>query len=479
MGGTTANSGARARGIVPWIAYLVFFSVLNETVFNVSTPKIAVQFSLSPSGISWMMTVFMVCFGIGGVVFGKLSDMFALRSLIRAGIGIYVGASILGFALRSSYPAVIVARAFQGVGGSAIPALAFVVIARHFEPAERGAIFGMITSVVSLAIGFGPVIGGAISSSLDWSYLFLIPGLILIALPFIDRILGSEPRRKGSLDIPGACLTASAIGSLIAFLNFGAWEFLAAFALLCLLFVLRMRRTANPFIEPALFANDGFRRGLLTAFSLFAIVIGVIFVIPLMLSKVHGLSTAQIGFILFPGAISSVIFGPIAGKLADKQGSGTVIAVGLALLVAGLLTMALFLSISPLVIVLAMLLVYVGFALFQTAMVNAISQTLPPSEMGVGMGLFNLVGVLAGAIGTAIVGILLASGRLDFSLFPVASAPAGLESASRGFAYGNLMLLFSVIMALGGGAYLRSIRSRAGKPISLASDSGCLEAAGC
>ena len=85
-----------------------------------------------------MMTVFMVFFGIGAVVFGKLSDIFGLGSLIRAGIGIYVGASILGFALRSSYPAVIIARALQGVGGSAIPALVFVVIARHFEPAERG-----------------------------------------------------------------------------------------------------------------------------------------------------------------------------------------------------------------------------------------------------------------------------------------------------------------------------------------------------
>ena len=63
-------------------------------------------------------------------------------------------------------------------------------------------------------------------------------------------------------------------------------------------------------------------RASLAAFSLFAIVIGVIFVIPLMLSKVHGLGTAQIGLVLFPGAISSVIFGPIAGRMADRRGSG-------------------------------------------------------------------------------------------------------------------------------------------------------------
>jgi DHA2 family metal-tetracycline-proton antiporter-like MFS transporter len=458
--------------MIPWIAYLVFFSVLNETVFNVSTPKVAAQFSLSLSGISWMMTAFMVCFGIGAVVFGKLSDIFGLRSLIRAGVGIYAGASILGFALSSIYPAVILARALQGAGGSAIPALAFVVIARHFEPAERGRIFGLITSVVSLAIGFGPVIGGAVSSSLNWSYLFLIPVLILVALPFIDRILGPEARRNGSLDLPGAFLTALSIASLIAFLNLGSWEFLAAFAVLGILFALRMRTASNPFIEPKLLANRGFRSGLLAAFSLFAIVIGVIFMIPLLLSKVHGLGTAQIGLALFPGAISSVIFGPIAGRLADKRGSGSVIAAGLSLLVTGILAMALFLSLSPLVIAASMLLVYVGFALFQTAMVDAISQTLPPEEMGVGMGLFNLVGVLSGAIGTAIVGMALDSGRLDFAILPF-GAP------SRGLAYGNLLLIFSVAVFLGGWAYLRALRSEPQPSLPVVRDSACPEAAGC
>jgi MFS transporter, DHA2 family, metal-tetracycline-proton antiporter len=63
----------RQKTIVPWILYLLFFSVLNETVFNVSTPKIAEQFSLSASGVGWVMTIFLVFFGIGSVIYGKLS----------------------------------------------------------------------------------------------------------------------------------------------------------------------------------------------------------------------------------------------------------------------------------------------------------------------------------------------------------------------------------------------------------------------
>jgi MFS transporter, DHA2 family, metal-tetracycline-proton antiporter len=472
MGKDAAPAKRGPRKIVPWIAYLIFFAVLNETVFNVSTPKIAAQFSLSPSGVSWMMTVFMVLFGIGAVIYGKLSDIFSLRSLIRAGVGIYVGASLLGFAFRDSYPAVLLARALQGVGGSAIPALVFVVIARHFEVSERGGIFGMITSVVSLAIGFGPVIGGAVSSALGWPFLFILPVPILLALPFIDRILGKEARRPGRVDVLGAALTALMIGSLVTYLNLGAWQYLAAFALLALLFVARMRGAKDPFIEPRLFANAGFRSGLLAAFSLFSIVIGVIFVVPLMLSRVHGLETARIGLVLFPGAISSVLFGPLAGTLADRRGSGTVIAIGLALLVSGMLAMAFFLGASPIVVAAAMLLIYVGFALFQTAMVNAISQTLPPDEMGVGMGLFNLVGILSGAIGTAIVGSLLDSGRLSFALLPTSSSAKSLP-------FENLMLLFALVAVLGGGAYLRALRPRPARQSGAIVEASCLDPAGC
>ena len=65
--------------LLPWIIYLICFAVLNETVFNVSTPKISQQFNLSPAGVSWIMTIFLVFFGIGSVIYGKLSDIFSLK----------------------------------------------------------------------------------------------------------------------------------------------------------------------------------------------------------------------------------------------------------------------------------------------------------------------------------------------------------------------------------------------------------------
>jgi DHA2 family metal-tetracycline-proton antiporter-like MFS transporter len=158
-----AEAGVANPGrLVPWVIYLVFLSVLNETVFGVSTPTIARQFSLTPSGVSWMMTIFMILFGTGAVIYGKLADIYSLRRLIVVGVLLYVSGSLLGFAFRSSYALVVASRALQGAGASAIPALVSVLVIRSFGVHERGKVFGLITSTVSAAMGVGPVIGGLV-----------------------------------------------------------------------------------------------------------------------------------------------------------------------------------------------------------------------------------------------------------------------------------------------------------------------------
>jgi DHA2 family metal-tetracycline-proton antiporter-like MFS transporter len=454
------------RKLVPWIIYLIFFAVLNETVFNVSTPMIARQFSLSPSGVSWMMTIFMVFFGVGSVIYGRLADIFSLRTLILVGVLIYSVGSLMGFALQSSYPLIIVARAIQGIGGSAIPALVFVVVARYFEPSERGRIFGFITSTVSFAIGLGPVLGGLVSGALSWAYLFLIPVLMLISLPFFNRELPREPRRQGTVDVVGAVLVALTVGALIVYLNFSQLYYLAAFLGLLALFVLRIRTARDPFIKPSLFMNARFSSGVIVGFCLFSVVIGIIFLIPLMLNDLYDLTTSQIGLILFPGAISSVIFGPIAGTLSDRKGNNFVVAVGLALLAASIIIMSLLLGVSALIVAAALLFTYVGFSLFQTAMINAVSQTLAEDEAGVGMGLFNLVGIVSGAVGTALVGKILTGRWLDVPILSIGTA-------ANGYGYSNVMLAFSVVVILGGILYLRSYRSvRAAEPLRQSTSEG-------
>ncbi len=444
------------KKLLPWISYLIFFAVLNETVFNVATPKISEQFSLTPSGVSWMMTIFLIFFGISTVIFGKLSDIYSSKRLIAIGVILYSLGSIMGFAVQFNYLLTITARAIQGIGAAALPALVFVVVARFFPAADRGKIFGFITSVVSIGIGIGPVIGGFVSAQLHWSYLFLIPLLTLIAIPFLSKILPQEERREGSVDLIGAGLVGLIVGMLVLYLNFNEWYYLAGLIVFLITFIVWIRSVKNPFIDPTLFKNQLFRTGVIVGFILFSAVIGILFVIPLMLHDVHGLSTSQIGLILFPGAISAVFFGPLGGSLADRKGNPFVVMIGLFLLVSSLVLISMLLGFSPWFICAALLLMYIGFALFQTALINSISQTLSNSETGVGMGFFNLVSIVSGAVGTALVGKLLDGKALAFRILPK-SLQAETE---KSFSYSNLLLLISLVVVFGGLLYLWNYRNQ-------------------
>ena len=457
---TPARTTIDVKRTVPWIIFVIFFAVLNETVFNVSTPAIAHQFCLSASGVSWIMTTFIIFFGVGSVIYGKLSDVFSLRSLIVFGIVVYSAGSALGLAFQSSYPIVIAARAVQGSGASAIPALITVLVARHIPSNERGRVFGIITSTVAVAIGIGPAIGGFVSGVLHWSLLFAVPLFTLISIPFFRRILPREARRRGGVDVPGAVLVAGGVGSLMLYLTFASWYFLAAAGLLLAGFVVDVLTARDPFIDLALLRNSPFRKRVYVGFILFSIVIGSLFVIPLMLSSLRGLSTGTIGLVLFPGAIASAALGTLGGNLADRRGNTFVITIGLALLLASFVSLSIVLSFSVILVAAALVLMYIGFNFAQTALFNSVSQTLDEHETGVGMGLFNLVSFISGAIGTSLVGRYLEGGWLDFFHNP-------LVADSRALPYSNLLLVFTLLALLAGAIYLSSGARRSQRGIAV------------
>ncbi len=459
------------RALVPWIVFTIFFAVLNETVFNVSTPIIAKRFDLTAAEVSWVMTTFIIFFGVGSVIYGKLSDIFSLRTLIVFGILLYATGSILGFLLQFSYPAVVAARGLQGAGASAIPALVNVIVARYFPVAERGRIFGTITSTVAFAIGVGPVIGGFVSGSLHWSLLFLIPVFTLIAVRPYLRILPAEGRRPGKVDIPGAVLIAFSVGALMFFLTMGQWLFLVASVFLFSAFVADVLISKHPFIDLALLTNGAYRTRVLAAFIVFSVVTGVLFVMPLMLTSIGDLSATQIGFVLFPGAITAALIGRTGGRLADSRGNGFVVSIGLVSLGVSFLALSSILDRSPVFIGGTLILMYVGFNLTQTALINSVSQTLDEGDTGVGMGLFNLATFLSSAIGTAIVGNYLQGGGLLFRLNPLATDAQVLP-------YSNLLVVFTLLIVVGGALYYRSARMGEGAPVlQTASTEDCLAAA--
>lgn len=431
---------------VPLILFTMFFGVMNETVFNVSTPKVAAQFNLSPADVSWIITIFMITFSIGTVVYGKLADIYGIRNLITLGLVIYALGAIVGFLLQEWYAAVIIGRAIQGAGASAIPALITVIAARYFAPEDRGKLFGILASTSSFAIGVGPVIGGVISAYIHWSALFLLSLFTLLAIPFFRRILPQEEKKAKKIDIVGILTLSGCVAAFIFWFTQPSLLPLLIGIVGLIAFIWRIRTASEPFIDPDLFISRSYRTGLLVGILLFIVTFCIPFVLPLFLSGIHKLDTDWIGLILFPGTFSAVIFGTIAGRLVAKKGVNYVMFFGLVLTLSALVGLTFLIDHWIWFIAAALVPLYIGFSFVQTSLWDKMAQIIPLERMGIGMGFFTLISQVFGAFGTALIAQLLKQEWFHNSLLPI------LDKGTAQV-YGNIFIGFTLLIVIAGVLY--------------------------
>lgn len=438
-----------------WLSFLAFFSVLNEMVFNVSLPDIAHQFGIPPSVANWVNTSFIISFAVGSLLFSKISDMYGMKKLLVTGLLIYSGGSLLGIAGQYYYPAIIAARFIQGAGASAVPALIMVIVARYVGAKDRGKAFGLIGSMVAMGEGIGPAIGGIIAGYIHWSFLFVLPMMTLISLPFFVKSLpGESAAQRGKIDIQGASLLSIGIVMFTLYTTGYQWIYIMISLALFLWFALHIRRANQPFIEPSLFVNRKFIAGVLAGGMLLGTVAGFISMIPYMMRDVHHMATAMIGSqILLPGTVSVIFFGFIGGTLVDKRGIPFVWRLGLLFICTSFLLISLFADKSPWLITGALVLTFGGLSFVKTVISTRVSETLNPEEAGAGMGLLNFACFLSEGIGIAIVGGMLTSRLTDFPFLPTVTRSAA-------YLYSNLILIFIIIIFMGWTVYTFAYRDR-------------------
>ena len=275
--------------VVALLCSIVFFSVLNGTMFNVVVPDISRDFGLTASDVSWVITGYIIVFALAAVTYGKLADIYPIRRLLTIGLVLFNIGALLGY-FTDNYVQLLLGRLVQASGGGAIPAMAMLVATRYFPATGRGRVLGAVASTVAFAAGVGPVVGGYIAGNWHWRYLFLISLATLFAIYAARKLLPQESTRDEHFDLSGGLLLGVGVTCLLLFVTMGLWFALPLALFLLAIFNWHIRRIDNPFVSPELLQNLRFRQGLISTFLGVSTVFGFFFSVPLLLREVHTVS---------------------------------------------------------------------------------------------------------------------------------------------------------------------------------------------
>ncbi|MGE6490508.1 MFS transporter [Exiguobacterium sp. NPDC077395] len=409
------------------ICLALAFAVMNGTMFNIALPDIAEAFALSTTQVSWMVTGFITVFALGTLIYGRLADIFPIRTLYTTGIALLSLGGLIGF-LAISYEMLIIGRIVQAMGAAAIPSLSFIIPVRYF-PKYRGQVFGYLAATIAFASGIGPIVGGVVGGVLSWRFIFLISVVSALAIPIFRKSLPVGSRRPRQIDYIGALLVGLFVTCLLFALTKFAFIPLVMAGVTLSLLVWRIKVVPDPFINPEMLKNPFYSRILMTSFFGTFIISGLLFTMPLLLRELYRSSTMEIGFIMFPGALVAGVLGKFIGKSITNKGGERFTLFGLCLITFGTFILAYVVGSSVWVVTTALFIAYLGFPLIQSATADLISQCLNEQESGTGLGLFNLSNFFAGAFSSAFLAKMIEmNGLFSFDLLPSASANSTFNS---------------------------------------------------
>ncbi|MEV8441396.1 MFS transporter [Actinosynnema sp. NPDC051121] len=405
--------GAGQRWVLVLASVGSFVVVLD--LLAVATALTAIQRDLNASmaDLEWTVNAYTLSFAVLLMTSASLGDRFGRRRLFAAGLGVFSLASV-ACALAPSAGALIAARTIQGVGAAIVMPLALGLLNATFPPQRRGWALGVYGGVTGLAALLGPVVGGVLTQTLGWEWIFWLNVPIgLMAIPLVLTRVKESFGAGTAIDLPGLGLFSVAAVGLVWGLvraeaaGWGSAEVVGALvggAVFAVLFVLRQRRAAAPMLPVRLYRSRAFAAGNAVIFLLNGSLTGAIFFIAQYLQVALGHDPLETGLRLLPWGLAPFLIAPHAGALADRLGERPLVVGGLALQSLGLAWLALVSAGDPpyLALVGPMALGGIGFALAIPAVTKAVVSTNAPGDIGKASGAFSTTRQLGAAFGIAI-----------------------------------------------------------------------------
>ncbi len=303
----------------------IFMLLLDLTIVNVALPDIAHNFHASIADLQWVIDAYALSLAALLLTAGSLADLLGRRAMFVVGIVVFTaGSALCGVSTGPLF--IILARAFQGVGGAIMFATSLALLANAFHGKERGTAFGIYGAVTGIAIAVGPVLGGVLTSGISWRWIFYvnIPIGVVALVMTLTRVEESRNPNASRPDWLGFVTFSGALGALVYGLiesSIDGWSAMAvlvpliAAAVLLGAFIVVERLQRSPMLDFSLLKKPTFTGGLIAAFGINGSVFALITYIVLYLQDSLGLSAVATGvrFLLMTGA--TFVTAAIAGRL--------------------------------------------------------------------------------------------------------------------------------------------------------------------
>jgi EmrB/QacA subfamily drug resistance transporter len=440
-----------------------FIVVLDNSVLYVAIPTILREFHTTLPSLQWVVTGYALTFATLLIIGGRLGDVFGHRRTFIIGAALFGLGSLIA-SVSQGVPELIIGEAIvEGTGAALMMPATLSILSGTFRGRERATAFAMWGATAGVAVAFGPVIGGFLTTNYSWRWAFRInvivaPVAIIGALVFMRR--GHRGERRLGIDVPGALMVAAGVFLLVFGLSQGetygwlgarspfsiggttvwpsSWDVsvipfvFVLSAVLLTSFVLyeraKERRGGSPLFEFSLLGeHKSLRWGLLTGMILAMGQLSLLFVLPVFLQDGKHLSAEQNGWWMLPTGLFVIAGAQLSPRLTRRFGTVRVVRVGLIMQAFGILLVALvvhadmtFLELMP-----GYFFYGVGIGFSASQLTNVILEQIPQSKSGVVSGANTTVRQVGMALGVAVMGALLTAQTVAVATADIRDAVLG------------------------------------------------------
>ncbi|MCD6567778.1 MAG: MFS transporter [Dehalococcoidia bacterium] len=387
---------------------------LDGSIVNVILPSVTESFKVDISTVQWVPMIYLLIIGSLLLFFGRLGDIVGYKKVYLAGLaGFTIASALCG--LSPSIHWLIFFRAVQGLAAGAMMSVPFAIITASFPHTERGKALGINALIVSLGLSLGPSLGGLITSTWGWRFVFFINVPIgIAAVIWTRRALPKMKGQPGRIDVMGAVAAFVFLFSFLlsvnrfqsAGLSYATGVILLVALASGIAFFRWEKRTAQPMLELSLFRNLTFSMANISSLLNFVSQYIMVFLTPFYLQMVLHYAPREVGLIMTAFPLAVMVTAPLCGSLSDRIGTKVLTCLGAAICALSLFFMSqLTASAGSADVIWRLVLFGLGTGVFQSPNYSAIMGSAPEARLGIASGIMATMRTVGMVLGVAVGGL--------------------------------------------------------------------------